>query len=324
MNHIEKYQIIAEQEISKFAIKSDPSGLYDPIKYVLGIGGKRIRPALCMATCHYYSETGYLSLNAAIGFEVFHNFTLLHDDIMDNAIIRRNKPTVHQHWNVNTAILSGDAMMILASQLMLKVPDNSLRQIQELYLKTGLEVCEGQQMDMDFETQEKVTIPQYLEMIRLKTAVLISASLKSGALIGGASASDCDYIYEFGQNLGLAFQLQDDYLDAYSNDEKFGKAIGGDIVANKKTFLLISCLENANAEILQRLNNCLTSTSISSKSKIEQIKAIYDMLHIGELCLEKIEYFYSLALGSLKKLSLKDEYKAELQQFAEKLMGRTY
>jgi geranylgeranyl diphosphate synthase type II len=324
MNQIERYQAIAEVAIKNYDIKHYPQGLYDPIKYVLNLGGKRLRPALCMAACHYFSGDGNKAKNAALGLEVFHNFTLLHDDIMDSATIRRNNPTVHLRWNVNTAILSGDAMMIKASQLMLDVPDQYLRPIQELYLKTGLEVCEGQQLDMDFETTDKVEIQQYLEMIRLKTAVLISASLKAGAIIGGADQKDCNLIQEFGQNLGLAFQLQDDYLDAYSENEKFGKNIGGDIVSNKKTFLLISCLEQANSEQIKIIEGWIKCADPDPEKKITAILSVYNQLGIPEKCREQMANFYNNAIKCVDLLSIKPEYKQELKEFAAKLMERTY
>ena len=207
MNVIPHYQKIVDAELGRLSLSQKPNGLYEPIRYVLGIGGKRLRPALCLAFCHFYAGSGALALNAALGLEVFHNFTLLHDDIMDNAPIRRNLPTVHEKWNANTAILSGDAMMIAASKLMLEVPDNCLVNVQKDFLQTALEVCEGQQYDMDFETSDGVTTDDYLEMIRLKTAVLIAASMKIGALVGGASADEALASYDFGLNLGLAFQL---------------------------------------------------------------------------------------------------------------------
>lgn len=309
--------------ISTHFTSREPRRLYEPVEYVLGLGGKRLRPALCMASCHLFAGDGNQASSAALGLEMFHNFTLLHDDIMDGASKRRNQPTVHVKWNDNTAILSGDAMMILSNQLMLNVPDTVLKPVQELFLQTALEVCEGQQYDMDFEVRQDVTTDEYLEMIRLKTAVLIAASLKIGALIGGASEKEAALLYEFGQNLGLAFQLQDDYLDVYGNEAEFGKSIGGDIVCNKKTFLLINCLSLANEDQRKILDHWMSCSDFDRNEKVAAITAIYDELDIAALSKHQMEKYYQKALLIVEQLSIADHYKEELKVFAAKTLFRT-
>jgi geranylgeranyl diphosphate synthase, type II len=322
MNLLAHYQDVAEKALNNLDFNGEPKGLYEPFKYVIGIGGKRIRPALCLAACHYFSGNGQAALNAAMGIEVFHNFTLLHDDFMDNAPIRRNQPTVHVKWSPNTAILSGDAMMVVASEMMLDVPAHCLVEVQKIFLQTAREVCEGQQFDMDFESTMAVSPEQYLNMIRLKTAVLIAASLKIGAIIGGANEQDADLIYAFGRDLGLAFQLQDDYLDVFGDESSFGKSIGGDIVANKKTFLLINCLEKCNAQQREELEFWLNKTDFDREEKVDAIKSIFLKLGIGELGREKMNFFYHEALQHLSQLSVSDEAKQELTHFAAKLINR--
>lgn len=323
MNIITRYQKIAEDQISNLSLKHEPKGLYDPISYVLGIKGKRIRPAICMAMCHFFSGSGEGATKAALGLEVFHNFTLLHDDIMDNAPVRRNLATVHEKWDANTAILSGDAMMIVASQLLLEVPISCLVDVQKIYLSTALQVCEGQQLDMDFERLSDVSVESYLEMIRLKTAVLLAASFKIGSLIGGAGADAANSAYAFGQDLGLAFQLQDDYLDVFGNENEFGKSIGGDIVSNKKTFLLISCLERCNAKQKEGLMQWLSMEEFDRDLKIAYFKELFEQLGIGELAKEKMASYYQSAMFHLGKLPVADAHKQELSFFAEKLINRS-
>lgn len=323
MSIIERYITLAGSAVTDYYSAKAPLNLYEPVDYVLGLGGKRLRPALCMAACHFYGGDGTSAGSAAMGLEMFHNFTLLHDDIMDGASIRRNQPTVHVKWNANTAILSGDAMMILANQMMLNVPDAVLKPVQQLFLKTALEVCEGQQYDMDFEHRNDVDVDEYIEMIRLKTAVLIAASLKIGALIGGASEKDASLLYEFGVNLGLAFQLQDDYLDVYGNSAEFGKSIGGDIVCNKKTFLLINCIANANDEQRKVLDYWLTKTDFDRNEKIAAVTQLYNELNIASISKMRMEQYYQTALLILDQLSIADEYKNELKVFAGNTLFRS-
>ena len=258
-----------EHEISQLSFEYPPKSLYDPIEYILSLGGKRIRPALALMACNLYKENIDNVINPALGVEVFHNFTLLHDDLMDKADKRRNKPTVHKVWNDNTAILSGDAMLIAAYQLIGKTEPDYLKEVFDLFTETALEICGGQQYDMEFESRMDVTEPEYIEMIRLKTAVLLACSLKIGAITGGASKEDAANLYDFGINIGLAFQLQDDLLDVYGDTATFGKNIGGDITCNKKTFLLIHAFELASPEQKAVLNDWIGKTTFVAAEKIE-------------------------------------------------------
>ena len=262
-----------EHEISQLSFEYPPKSLYDPIEYILSLGGKRIRPALALMACNLYQENIDNVIYPALGIEVFHNFTLLHDDLMDRADKRRNKPTVHKVWNDNTAILSGDAMLIAAYQLIGKTEPSCLKEVFDLFTETALEICGGQQYDMEFESRTDVTEPEYIEMIRLKTAVLLACSLKIGAIICGASKEDADNLYDFGINIGLAFQLQDDLLDVYGDTATFGKNIGGDITCNKKTFLLIHAFELASPEQKATLNNWIGKTQFIPAEKIEAVTA---------------------------------------------------
>lgn len=300
----------------------EPKGLYEPIDYVLGIGGKRIRPCLAYMAFSLYSDD-YAKLHyPALGLELFHNFTLLHDDVMDNADVRRNCATVHKKWDVNTAILSGDAMLIRAYQHIAKVPIDKLDAVLELFSQTALEVCEGQQYDMEFESRDDVTIQEYLEMIRLKTAVLLAGSLKLGALVAGASEEDANHLYNFGINLGLAFQLKDDWLDVFGKQEDFGKAIGNDIVSNKKTYLLISALESADGELKVELLSALLDLSITKEDKIRSVKEVYRKLNVKALSEMKMVYYYDQAKLSLASLNIDSAKKTELKLLASLLMDR--
>ena len=260
---------LIEEELIKIPLSREPKGLYAPISYTLEGGGQRIRPLLTLLSGALFTTQIEPCIKPAIGLEVFHNFTLLHDDIMDKAPIRRGRPTVHLEWDENTAILSGDVMQILAYEYLCTSPAQYLGRILEVFNQTAREVCEGQQYDMDFENRKNVPVSDYLEMIRLKTAVLIAASTQIGALIGGAGKEDVERMYQFGINLGLAFQLQDDYLDSFGSEEKFGKTIGGDIVANKKTMLYITALERANAKEKQELESLYSGTSQDNDEKID-------------------------------------------------------
>jgi len=322
MSIIQTYQQKIEQALVELNLSDSPVQLYEPIRYILGIGGKRIRPALCLSTCHYFGTNGDNALNAALALEVFHNFTLLHDDIMDSASIRRNMPTVHTKWDVNTAILSGDAMMIKACLLILKTPAEYQSKVMDLFFQTAMEVCEGQQFDMNFEKQIDVTPFDYLEMIRLKTAVLIAASFKIGAIIGGASDTDAAQMYLFGQNLGMAFQLQDDYLDTYGDLDKFGKAIGGDILANKKTFLMVNAIQTSNNKLKTDLYKLLELDNLDDFTKIQSVINIYNQLGIPNFVKNKIQEFYSAAIENLNQISLNQDCKSELKDFASKIVVR--
>lgn len=280
-----------------------------------------MRPVLLLMATELYNGDIEKAIAPALGIEVFHNFTLLHDDIMDKAPLRRNQPTVHEKWNNNVAILSGDTMFVKSYQLIMQAPDAVLRETLELFCKTAIEVCEGQQLDMNFETQFNVTIPDYLKMIGLKTAVLLAASLKIGALIGGADAKDASNLYEFGKNIGIAFQLQDDILDVFGDAAKFGKQVGGDILSNKKTFLLLSALEMAKGDSLKELTHWL-NTNDQPSEKVKAVTALFEQLGVKEMARSKMNEYHELALTHLTQLSCSEEKKSALKNFAESLLVR--
>ena len=314
---------LIENALSKLNWKGNPQSLYDPIEYVLSLGGKRIRPALCTMACEFYSGETHKAIPAALGLEIFHNFTLLHDDIMDKADTRRGQPTVHKKWNDNAAILSGDAMLICAYQYMSQVDSNHLGNIMMLFSKVAMEVCQGQELDMSFENRDNVTVDEYIEMIRLKTAVLLATSLEIGAIIGGAPVSDADLLYNYGINLGLAFQLRDDYLDAFGDPKEFGKQIGGDIKCNKKTFLLLNALKTAEGAVAENLKNWLASDHINDeKAKIEAVLEIYRQTESDKRCEEAIQHFFEKSVVCAKSLQLPDDKKDTLINLAYHLMGR--
>jgi geranylgeranyl diphosphate synthase, type II len=317
----ELYEII-QSSIAQLKIDDEPKELYQPIQYSLDVGGKRIRPILVLAACKMFSDDIKPAIAPALAIEIFHNFTLLHDDIMDKADLRRNMPTVHKKWSENVAILSGDAMMIKAYEQIIKAPAQNLITIVELFNKTAIEVCEGQQLDMNFESRKTVTENEYIEMIRLKTSVLLAASLKIGALSGFAGESDADKLYNFGLNLGLAFQLQDDYLDVYGDQQKFGKKIGGDIVANKKTYLLIKAAELAGKEDRSTITKLLTDHNIEAEFKIKSMISIFNKLKIKQLVKEKMELYYSQAMQAINSVDVIHSNKILLIEFANKLMER--
>jgi len=321
------YQIIELQEkinnsILESKIGREPITLYEPINYTLSLGGKRIRPVLVLMSCNLFSEKIDQAIDAAIGLEIFHNFTLLHDDIMDKADVRRGMPTVHKKWNENTAILSGDAMFIKAYDFFLKCKSPKLHEVLSVFNNTALEVCEGQQYDMEFENRDHVSETEYIRMIELKTSVLLAAALKIGAIIGGANNSDAELLYEFGRNIGLAFQLQDDLLDVYGNTEVFGKIIGGDIVANKKTFLLIKAKELAKNNEREILEKYLNDKNCLREEKVKAITSVYNTINIKNVTQNKIQEYHSKALEFLNKVSVSDERKIELKKLTEKLIQR--
>ena len=299
-----------------------PKGLYDPITYVLSMGGKRIRPVLMLMAYNLYKENVEPAFSSATGIEVYHNYTLLHDDLMDRADKRRGKETVHKVWNDNAAILSGDAMLVLAYRLMNNCPERYLKQVMDIFSQTALEICEGQQWDMEFETRNDVTVPEYMEMIRLKTSVLLSAALKIGAVLGGASEDDARKLYDFGIKMGLAFQLQDDYLDVYGDSKVFGKNIGGDILCNKKTFMLINALALADGIQRKELEKWIASTAFCPEEKIKAVTALYDKIGIGGICEEKINAYYVEGLSLLESMAVPSERKEELKSFVCHLMNR--
>lgn len=299
-----------------------PEGLYAPVDYVLSMGGKRIRPLLMLMSYNLYRDELSPIMNQAMGIEVYHNYTLLHDDLMDRADMRRGKETVHKVWNDNTAVLSGDAMLVLAYQLMADAPASCLKRVLDTFGQTALEICEGQQFDMEFEQRKDVTEQEYMEMIRLKTSVLLAASLKIGALMAGAPAEDEQNLYDLGINLGLAFQLKDDLLDVYGDPKVFGKNIGGDILCNKKTYMLIRAFERAEGEQLRRLNDWVDAASYDPQEKIQAVTALYDALDIKSLCEQKIAYYSRQAALCLERVGVPAERKEELKKLMEQLMYR--
>lgn len=309
--------------MEKLAYMRDPKGLYEPIEYVLAIGGKRIRPLLLLLAYNLYKEDVEAVFSQAAALETYHNFTLLHDDLMDKADKRRGKPTVHKRWNENTAILSGDAMIILAYQFLMKdCPTQYVKPVMEVFSQTALEVCEGQQWDMEFEHRNDVSVDEYIEMIRLKTSVLLAGSLKIGAILGGASEEDARKLYDFGIQIGLAFQLQDDYLDVYGDPKVFGKNIGGDILCNKKTFMLITAFEQADAGTRTELMHWITAGDYMPEQKITAVTAIYNKEKIGELCQKKIEDYYGQGMRLLEQVQVPQENKRHLLDFVVGLMHR--
>lgn len=299
-----------------------PQGLYEPIAYELSLGGKRIRPVLMLMAYNLYQDNVDAILSQATGLETYHNHTLLHDDVMDKADMRRNKPTVHNVWNENTAILSGDAMLILAYRLMADCPKDKLADVLHVFTETTMEICEGQQWDMEFETRMDVKVEEYIEMIRLKTSVLLAAALKIGAMLGGASDEDAQKLYDFGVKIGLAFQLQDDWLDVYGDPKVFGKNIGGDILCNKKTYMLITALEEANEEQRAVLEGWLAAHDYVPAEKIAAVTALYNEIGVGKRCQEKAEALNAEGFGILDSINLPEERKAVLREYACSMLNR--
>ena len=299
-----------------------PQGLYAPIKYVLSLGGKRIRPVLMLMAYNMYREDVDRIMPVALGLEVYHNFTLLHDDLMDRADVRRGKPCVHKVWNDNTAILSGDNMLVMAYQMMSRCPSSALPSVISIFTETALQIDEGQQYDMEFEQRTDVTEREYLEMIRLKTSVLLACALQIGALLGGASEADAQALYAYGEKVGLAFQLQDDYLDVYGNFETFGKAIGGDILCNKKTFMLINALAHAPEHLRAELQGWLAATEYDPAEKIEAVRHIYTQVGVDQMAKEQISFYIAQAEDALRALPIAEERKEILRQWTEQLLGR--
>lgn len=310
-----------EAALAAIPYPQQPEGLYEPIRYVLSMGGKRLRPTLTLMAYALYKEDTERALPTAIGLETYHNHTLLHDDLMDKADMRRGKPTVHKKWDENTAILSGDTMLIMAFQHILRTDCHRLSEVLNLAARTMQEICEGQQYDMNFESRSDVREEEYIEMIRLKTSVLLACALKAGALIADAPEEDCELLYQFGEKIGLAFQLQDDYLDCYGDPAVFGKQIGGDICCAKKTFMLINAFNRANdaqkAELKRLLNNVN-----ERKEKVAGVLALYDELEIPALCRERMETLYAEAHRIFDSLPIDAERKQPLWNYAEKLLNR--
>ena len=304
-------------------MKTEPRFLYEPIKYALSAGGKRIRPVLCLMSAEMFGANADAAVEAALGLEIFHNFTLLHDDIMDKSDMRRGRPTVHKKWTENIAILSGDLMSLVACKCAARTEVNHDK-VLETFLQTAIEICEGQQYDMDFETESNVSVDDYMKMINLKTAVLLAGSLKIGALIANASPDDCENIYQYGRYAGLAFQLQDDLLDTYGDASVFGKPIGGDITENKKTFLLINALNLSTGNEKSKLFDWLSKVNFDRNEKYNSVKAIYDNLKIKELTIAKIEECYNIADSYLQKVSLPESQKIGLRNYMDSMRSRNY
>ncbi len=322
MHSIYQYQeFISDYLQSQYETK-EPRNLYEPIHYILGLGGKRMRPVLTLMSAELFDADYKLALPAALAVEVFHNFSLVHDDIMDDAPLRRGNETVHEKWNINTAILSGDAMLILAYQYFEKYNTEVFRALAKLFSKTALEVCEGQQWDVDFETREDVTIAQYLKMIEYKTAVLVAAAMKMGAIVAETSKENADLIYDFGLNLGLAFQLQDDYLDAFGNPETFGKQVGGDIIENKKTYLYLKAIEFSTDDDKKQLMHLFSIQPEDSSDKIESVKTIFNTSGASNATQKAIQDYTLKAFETLRNVSIDNERKDILRSFGENLMGR--
>lgn len=301
---------------------TEPKKLYDPIRYILSIGGKRIRPLLMLMGYNLYRDDVNAIINNALALETYHNFTLLHDDLMDKSDMRRGNPTVHKKWNDNTAILSGDTMLIMAYELFNKGMKNDAAWT--AFIEATLGVCEGQQYDIDFETRNDVTEAEYMEMIRMKTSLLLGYALKIGAMLGGGDQEDVENLYKFGEKMGLAYQLQDDLLDVYGDPTKFQKKLGGDIVDNKKTFMLINAYQRANQEQKAELDRWMNTQEFDSAEKIEAVTHIYNILGIDKLAQQKIEELFALSLQSLDKVKVDEAKKAELRAFANRLLGRKY
>lgn len=313
---------IVRGHIAGLQFTRTPKGLYDPVSYVLSLGGKRIRPVLMLMAYNLYREDVKSILQPATGIEVYHNYTLLHDDLMDRADMRRGKATVHKVWNDNVAILSGDAMLVLAYQFMAQCASEKLKDVMDLFSLTALEICEGQQLDMEFEQRKDVKEDEYIEMIRLKTSVLLAASLKIGAILGGASKEDADALYDFGVNLGLAFQLKDDLLDVYGDPLRFGKNIGGDILCNKKTYLVIKAFEHANTDQEALLSDWFTRETFDPQEKIAAVTRLYNEIGVKALCENRIVEYSKRASESLNRVNVPAENKQELETMMNELMHR--
>jgi len=322
MSQIEIFKSALDEEIESYAYGTHPLELYEPIRYLMHLQGKRLRPMLTLLAAGMFTEDWKHALKPAHAVEVFHNFTLMHDDIMDNAPLRRGSPTVHAKWNTNTAILSGDVMLVQAYELFLNSPEGLLPKILKRFNRTAAEVCEGQQLDMNFETRQEVSIPEYIEMIRLKTSVLLGYSLELGAILGGAEDTSIRSLYEAGVNMGLGFQLKDDLLDVYGDPERFGKQVGGDILANKKTYLYLKALDKADEDTRQELLVHFGKPAADARAKVEAVTAIYNRLGIRDITEELIRSYFEKALKAIEGLPVEEDRKVHLLGFAEYLMNR--
>lgn len=313
---------LVNEGINSLPYDRKPQSLYEPIKYTMSQGGKRIRPVLTLLSYYMFRDDIRQALPCAMGLEMYHNYTLLHDDLMDNADMRRGNMTVHKKWDANTAILSGDSMLVLSYQLMSQCPQEMLQQVIDTFTITALEIGEGQQYDMDFEKRTDVTEEEYIEMIRLKTSVLLACAAKIGAILAGASSEEQNHAYRFGEQLGLAFQLQDDFLDVYGDEKVFGKKIGGDITSNKKTYMLIKALERAEGIDRQQLEYWIEAQEFDRSEKVNAVTEIYTRLGIDTLAKERIDKYFTSALNHLDAISAPAERKAELLSFVQQMMRR--
>jgi len=320
---VEHYLALIEKEISKQKFGNEPDSLYEPIRYIMNIGGKRLRPLLTLLSYSLYKEDAEKIVSYAVGVEAFHNFTLMHDDIMDNATLRRGKATVHEKWNTNTAILSGDVMLVSVYDLFLGIEDSMLKQVLKTFNRCAAQVCEGQQWDMEFETREDVTQDEYIEMTRRKTAVLLGFSLELGAILAGAPQEDQRLLRNFGINAGIGFQLKDDWLDVFADKDKLGKQIGGDIVANKKTFLLLKALELAKKKKKIKLKNCIKEKNMNPLEKISSVTEIYNELSVPEIVRREIDHYFNEGLNQLDLISKKEKTNS-LRKFTESLINRQF
>ncbi len=322
MNYLERYREEVSSFIDTVELNKKPEELYAPINYILKIGGKRLRPILTLFASEVFGASSKEAIYAAVAIEMFHNFSLIHDDIMDEAPLRRGNETVHERWNLNTGILSGDAMLILAYQYFENYKPEVFRELAKLFSRTALEVCEGQQLDINFETRNDVTISEYIKMIEYKTAVLVGAAFEMGAIVAEATLENRQSIYDYGRYLGIAFQLQDDYLDAFGDAETFGKQVGGDILENKKTYLYLKALENADQQQKERLHYWF-STAENSAEKIEEVKQLFEATGVVTDSEKLIEVYTNKALDILDQMEINPDYKEELREFSLNLMNRT-
>jgi len=322
MKKLEDLQEMISEAVEKLAFPGYPAALYEPITYILSLGGKRMRPALLLMACDLFGGDVNAAMPPALAIEVFHNFTLMHDDIMDNAPLRRGSITVHEKWNQNVGILSGDVMLIEGYKLMMQVKEHLLRPIMNIFNETAVSVCEGQQIDMEFEQRNDAGIDEYLNMIRLKTAVVLGGALKIGALIGGAGQADADLLSSFGVHLGVAFQLQDDILDVYGDPEKFGKQVGGDIIANKKTYLLLKALELADERQRAALDQQLGLKQFDNNTKVGAVTALYNALDVRRYAEETMQAYAEKAFAALDAINLPEAHKQYLRDFADGLLVR--
>lgn len=312
------------QYLDHLPYEREPESLYAPIKYVLSMGGKRIRPTLMLLAYNLYHDDPETILPSACALETYHNYTLLHDDLMDNADLRRGHQTVHKKWDANTAILSGDSMLVLAYQRMAQCDATKLKPVLDLFTETALQIGEGQQYDMDFESRNDVTEDEYIEMIRLKTSVLLACALKIGAILADAPDEDADNLYKFGEQIGLAFQLQDDFLDVYGDTKVFGKAIGGDITSNKKTYMLINAFNHANEEQRTELAHWISLKDFDAKEKIAAVTKLYNIIGVDKLATDKIAYYFEQSKKYIDAVHVDEARKCELIAYASKMMKRNY